>query len=76
MKMSDLREGFVGRLLDTQDRRKFIVTSRCPEDRSSGLTNVTYEDGGREQYVWNYENPEVILIGRGRLVTNIVMEKD
>lgn len=70
MKLSSMRIGEVGMM----DGRRFIVTNRWPEDRSSGITDVTYQDGGCRTFVWDHEDPEVIRGGRGRLEVRIVME--
>jgi hypothetical protein len=72
MKLSDLREGDVGKF--PVSGRRFIVTSRTAEDRSSGSTRITMESGGTMDYLWDQEDPEVKKIGRGRLVTKIIME--
>lgn len=53
-----------------------IVTGRWCADRSSGGTEVTYEDGGSVTFLWDYENPEVEYLGKGKLVVSIVLDND
>jgi hypothetical protein len=52
-------------------RAKFIVRDRYPEHRSSGMTFIVFEDGKIRDYVWDQENPRVVLLGTGKLVTTI-----
>jgi hypothetical protein len=68
--ISDLPRGSVASL----DGKRFIVTSRTPEDRSSGSTEVAYEDGTRATFYWDHEDPKVVHEGRGRLVTSIRLD--
>lgn len=70
--LSNLREGEVGE----KDGKRFIVVDRCPEDRSSGLSTIQFEDGGRKRFVWDYSNPRVKKIGTGKLVTKIILDSD
>jgi hypothetical protein len=70
--ISDLPRGSVASI----DGNRCIVTSRTPEDRSSGSTEVTYENGGRPTFFWDYEDPVVVYEGRGRLVTLIQLDPE
>ncbi len=74
MKLSQLLEGDVGRLV--RGGQKFIVTWRTAEDRVSGSTRVTMGNGGVRDYLWDDDNPEVEKLGRGRLLSRIIMETD
>ncbi len=73
MKLSDLREGDVGQMC-RGGRGKFIVTWRTAEDRCSGSTRITWENGGTQDYIWDQDDPVVERVGKGRLITRIVMD--
>lgn len=51
-----------------------IVIDRIPEDRSSGTTTVTFLDGESRCFIWDWANPDVEYMGKGKLEINIVME--
>lgn len=71
MKLSQLSINDCGVL----KRRRFIVTYRCPDDRSSGITQVRYEGGREEDFIWDYDNPEVEYLGVGSVVVQITFPK-
>ena len=52
-----------------------IVTNRFPEDRASGGTEVVYEDGMYQDFMWDHRNPKVIYLGQGKLETKIIMQE-
>lgn len=75
MKLSDVREGQVFKCKEGPRKdRTGIVVNRWSDDRSSGGTVVHWEDGSREDYIWSHDDPKVMLLGKGRLETRIVME--
>jgi hypothetical protein len=51
--------------------RRFIVTARYPEDRASGITDVLFESGLRETFVWDRDNPMVRHLGTGSVEITI-----
>jgi hypothetical protein len=63
MNLSELKEGDVGKL----NKEVFIVINRVSEDRGSGITDIIYEDGSQREFIWDFEDPEVTLIGKGHL---------
>ncbi len=67
MKLSNLKENSVFVIKGC----KAIVTSRCPEDRSSGITTVLFSDGSNKDYIWDREDPEVEFKGMGKVTINI-----
>ncbi len=71
MKLSDVQERGIVKV----GKRRGIVVDRCPEDRSSGITTVQFEDGDRHNYVWDHEDPEVEYLGQGKLKLKLVLEK-
>lgn len=71
MKLSSVSERYV--IIIKGNRA--IVTNRCPEDRASGVTKIVYEDGSSDTFVWDSENPEVKVLGKGRLETKIILEE-
>lgn len=72
MKMSELQEGDLGKV----DHQLFIVRMRCPTDtRASGVTDVVFDGGSRKTYIWEIEDPEVRRLGRGELITKIVVKE-
>lgn len=50
---------------------KGIVVCRDPEDRSSGVTTVTWSDGTRSEFIWDHNDPDVIYLGQGKLFVKI-----
>lgn len=54
--------------------RRGIVVNRCPEDRSSGITDVQWGDGHREQFIWDYNNPKVKYLGQGKVILQITLD--
>lgn len=75
MKLSEVKVGGVVHIASKYGPSgKGIVVSRCPEDRTSGVTVVAFEDGGRHDYVWDHQNPEVVLLGTGKLITRIEID--
>lgn len=68
MKLSNVKEQGVFLLNGT----KAIVVRRDTADRSSGLTEVSFQDGSRHLYVWDHEDPEVAYLGQGKLETRII----
>lgn len=67
VQMSQLHENDVG-LLDGQ---MFIVVDRYPEDRASGGTEIQYRNSSKRSFVWDNNNPDVMYIGKGRIVQTI-----
>jgi hypothetical protein len=63
MNLSELKENDVGKI----DKEIFIVIRRVPEDRGSGITDIIYKDGSQREFIWDFEDPEVTLIGKGHL---------
>lgn len=65
VKLSQLHEGdvfhFVGR------RVRCIVTDRIPSDRCTGGTHFVSDTGGSNEMFWDYNNPDVIYLGKGKL---------
>lgn len=72
MKLSSMRINDLGKYKG----RLFIVYNRWPDDRSSGITEIRYENGGTEVFVWDKDNPEVEYIGKGKLETKIIQVKE
>jgi hypothetical protein len=70
MKLSEAREGTVI-MLGGKDA---IVLSRTPEDRTSGSTTVAYCSGSRQEFYWDQQDPDVAVIGYGRLESKIVID--
>lgn len=76
-KLSNVREDGVIRFPDDGDGRRWIVRSRCPEDRSSGVTTVVAEngEGGGRDFIWDYHDPEVEYLGQGKATVKIELEE-
>jgi len=53
------------------DGKRFIVCDRSPEDRASGVTDIQWEEGGEETFVWDRSDPMVLLLGRGKRTVQI-----
>lgn len=70
MKLSNVREGGVF----TYKYQRGIVVSRCPADRSSGITDVHWELGGPEQFIWDHNDPVVQYLGQGKLKIEIILD--
>jgi hypothetical protein len=52
--------------------KRFIVINRASEDRASGSTDVLFEDGCEETFVWDFRDPEVAYLGKGSTKREIV----
>ena len=70
MKMSNLELNEIGILRG----KKFIVTDRTPDDRASGSTTIRFETGDQEIFVWDFSNPVVTKVGKGRIEIKIIEE--
>lgn len=70
MKLSSVRAGQVFVLGSV----KGIVLSRTAEDRSSGYTDVHFDTGHRKTFLWDKEDPDVVVVGFGRVESQIVMK--
>jgi hypothetical protein len=74
MQLSGLQVRECGRFRDKPSHlagMRFIVVDRYPADRASGGTTVLLEGGGQAIFVWDHENPNVDLLGTGRVETKI-----
>ncbi len=83
MNLSSVMEGQAGIILKRPNKgynhtvgKRFVVVDRVPEDRSSGLTTVRYEDGHAEEFIWDCEDPEVRIIGTGKVEIKVVIHED
>lgn len=47
------------------DARVFIVTAHIAEDRGPGETVVMFLTGETKRFVWDFENPDVVYLGKG-----------
>lgn len=56
MNLSELCVGAVGYLRG----KRFKVIYRAPEDRSSGITDIRFENGNEARFVWDYDNPTTV----------------
>ncbi len=73
MKLAMLSVGDAGKF---PDGRRFVVTNRVPDDRHSGWTDITYEDNCAEaDFRWDVNNPEVTVIGKGKVVKKVIIEE-
>jgi hypothetical protein len=80
MKLSSCRENTVVKILQNTKTvhakgHVGIIIDRCPEDRSSGVTTVHFEDGDRNVFIWDHDDPEVEVVGTGKLSFKIEMDK-
>jgi hypothetical protein len=73
MNLSHVKEGGVCRY--PKQKGIFIVSSRWPDDRTSGGTVVTHEDGSHEQHIWEHSDPIVVYLGDGKLKVSIELNK-
>lgn len=67
MNLSHVKECGVGKLKN----RLFIVSSRWPDNRVSGGTEVTYEDGSHQTFTWDHQDPEIVYLGDGKVKVSI-----
>jgi hypothetical protein len=70
VKLSTLKVGDCGRLKG----KRFIVTDRMPEDRSSGSTTIRWEGGPEQEFFTDSplcQDPDVTPLGRGSLKVSI-----
>ena len=68
-----LPEGTVGRF--PGHRIRFIVVERIPEDRSAGSTEIVFDGGARRTFSWQDPIPWALVLGKGKLISKIRMEK-
>jgi hypothetical protein len=69
VKLSSLHEGSVFQF----DNHEWlnIVTDRMPPDRGSGGTTYVSNNGGSGEEFWDFNDPEVMYFGKGKLVIQV-----